>query len=397
MPEMQIIDSVLPFKCGNQDCEKKYDLELFTEVMLLWGYIYLISEDDGFAIVGLTCPNCLQTTIRKCSTDEALLFNAKLKRQLNFQTNQYVHFSYSLLKQWNLIDIEHIKDKEDHPLFFLPQDTTQIHNTVDQQFGATEEALSFLCAIENEHRLKSIPRIVSHQSKYMVFDMIFKDETPFDLNETLVALIKPNSDKNIDNVSAKFSHMVSNNLTEEKYNNLDLDLFSHERKSFQQNIQYFLNDAKLVRNKIDFEVVYRDELINVYAEKMYYDPGVVKGKERESMESMEAIEEEGLVSEDVTLSSSPPANVTLFEDLGVIKLRSDAQMTPKEKVIQCCRVTAQKLVDQDPDITFPKILKTDEFKKSYEGKEDYIPGSDSGWRNWLKGIYSNKKGRKKGT
>jgi hypothetical protein len=65
--------------------------------------------------------------------------------------------------------------------------------------------------------------------------------------------------------------------------------------------------------------------------------------------------------------------------------------------IQCCRAAAQKLVDQNPDITLPAILETDEFKKSYEGKEDYIPGSESGWRGWLKGIYSDKSGRKKGT
>jgi len=397
MAKIQLIDSVLPFTCSNPDCEEEYDLELFTEVLLLWGYIYLISEDDGFAIVGLTCPSCLQTTLRKCSPDEALLLNSKLKRQSMSELNQYVLFSYSLLKQWNLINIEYTRDEEDHPLFFLPPETTQLYNTVDQQFGATEEDLSFLCSIENEHGLKSIPRIVSSRSIYFTFEMIFQDESPFDLNETLLTLIKPNSDKNIDNVSAKFSHMVSNNLTEEKYNNLDLDLFSYERKSFQQNVQDFLNNAKLVRNKIDFEVVYRDEFINIYAEKMYYDPGAVKVKELELMESMEAMGEEELVSEEIGLPFSRPANVTLFENLGVKELRTDAQMTPKEKVIQCCRIAAQKLVDQDPDITLPAILKTDEFKKSYEGKEDYIPGSDSGWRGWLKGIYSDKRGRKKGT
>lgn len=303
MAKIQIIDSVLPFTCSNPDCEKEYDLELFTEVMLLWGYIYLISEDDRFEIVGLTCPSCLQTTIRKYSADEALLFNSKLKRQSKLELNQYIHFSYFLLKQWNIIDIEYTRDEEDHPCFFLPQDTTQIHNTVDQQFGATEGDLSFLCSIENEHGLKAIPRIVPYRSIYLIFEMIFQDKTLFDLNETLVALIKPNSDKNIDNLSVKFSHMVSNNLTEEKYKKMDLDLLSSERKSFKENVQGFLNDAKLIRNKIDYEIIYRDELINIYAEKMYYDPAVVRMKEFESMEMLE----EGLVGEDFTLSSPSPA------------------------------------------------------------------------------------------
>jgi len=173
MAKIQIIDSVLPFTCSNPDCEKEYDLELFTEVLLLWGYIYLISEDDELAIVGLTCPSCLQTTIRKYSADEALLFSSKLRRQSMSELNQYVFFSYSLLKQWNLIDIEYTRYEEDHPLFFLPPETTQLYNTVEQQFGATEEDLSFLCSIENEHGLKSIPRIIYYRSEYMVFDIIF--------------------------------------------------------------------------------------------------------------------------------------------------------------------------------------------------------------------------------
>ncbi|MGD9824840.1 hypothetical protein [Desulfobacter sp.] len=96
-----------------------------------------------------------------------------------------------------------------------------------------------------------------------------------------------------------------------------------------------------------------------------------------------------------------PPEIINNEELSAVNVpdapSENAQITPKQMVIQCCRATAQKLVDQNPDITLPEILKTDEFKKSYEGKEEYIPESDSGWRNWLKGIYSDKRGRKKGS
>jgi hypothetical protein len=71
-------------------------------------------------------------------------------------------------------------------------------------------------------------------------------------------------------------------------------------------------------------------------------------------------------------------------------------MTPKEAVIECCRETARRIVDQEPDITLPRIIKTDAIKRCFEGTGVDIP-KESGFRNWLKGIYKPVKGRRKGS
>jgi len=94
----------------------------------------------------------------------------------------------------------------------------------------------------------------------------------------------------------------------------------------------------------------------------------------------------------------PSKNLEIFK---TDKFQSDAISTPpkmpKEILIEQCRKIARKLVKQNPTITLKEIINTHEFKMRYKGKEKYIPNSDSGWRNWLKGIYSAQKGRKKGT
>ena len=63
MGEIKIHKNVFPFYCENPDCKQKYDLESFLNVVLLWGFIYLTKDEH--CLIGITCPDCYRTTLRK--------------------------------------------------------------------------------------------------------------------------------------------------------------------------------------------------------------------------------------------------------------------------------------------------------------------------------------------
>jgi hypothetical protein len=58
MDELKIHDNVFPFVCDK--CSNEYDLEGFTNVILLWGFIYLTKGEHN--LIGMTCPDCYYTT-----------------------------------------------------------------------------------------------------------------------------------------------------------------------------------------------------------------------------------------------------------------------------------------------------------------------------------------------
>ena len=85
MPELQLHDDVLPFKCDNPDCEEEYDSESFAKVIMLWGFICLISEENEVALVGLTCPKCKKTTIQKYRGSVAMQFVWTVQETLKYK------------------------------------------------------------------------------------------------------------------------------------------------------------------------------------------------------------------------------------------------------------------------------------------------------------------------
>ena len=65
-------NEVFPFPCSNPSCEKEYKYNDFFLIASQWGYIYLANRE--YSIIGLTCPSCNTTTIKKCSPDSISLF-----------------------------------------------------------------------------------------------------------------------------------------------------------------------------------------------------------------------------------------------------------------------------------------------------------------------------------
>ena len=64
MADMKIQDNVFPFLCDNSECQHEYDLEGFINVVLFWGFIF--QTNDEYSLLGMTCPECNKTTIKKC-------------------------------------------------------------------------------------------------------------------------------------------------------------------------------------------------------------------------------------------------------------------------------------------------------------------------------------------
>ncbi|MBF0234923.1 MAG: hypothetical protein HQK65_18095, partial [Desulfamplus sp.] len=268
MAQIKLHDTLLPFTCNTPQCKKEYDLSLFTEVSLLWGFIYLVSEDDEEAVIGLTCPYCYKTTIRKCLADVAVLLHAKIQKQIKvttdiyYQLNNSAYYSPEILKELGLIKHKYnINITNGEKQFIIPQNiNSQQHKAI------TESSLPSLCDIENTHRFKAIPRIIIYYNK---LECILSGEEDYKLNECILNLIKHNNTHWNDNPSVQFKHMITNDLTEEEYHELYLQNMAFDTKQFKDNIGDFISTTRIMRNCIDYEIISRNSIVNRYARKIY--------------------------------------------------------------------------------------------------------------------------------
>jgi hypothetical protein len=451
MAKIQIIDSVLPFKCQNQDCAKEYDIHEFGDVVLLWGFIFLIAEEDETALIGITCPECKKITLSKYRASQAFWFLLEVWNHL--KSKNLVNSNIKIKQRWcgKYFSVQHVfdigligenpsgKNVEDAISYTVPHEVVleEYSKQLNESFPflLIESNIPYLLEIENHQGYKVIPRVLPNPGEYNILnginyglDSILFSPDFNTINNIFSQMLEPNSqlyDKEYsypDPSYFDFPHITwnkknlsgdeikplldKNDLLFEEYEHFKIGHLGYKRKAFQENIDDFIKELKALRNRIDFELIFRNVLLNKYGRMIYYKTRCLE-EDREDYNINAEIEEAGSVEAYVLgedtydyLPCAPP-EVINNEDSSAVNVpdvpSENAQTTPKEMVIQCCRATAQKLVDQNPEITLPEILKMDEFKKSYEGKKDYIPGSDSGWRNWLKGIYSDKKGRKQGT
>ncbi|WDP92411.1 MAG: hypothetical protein HUN04_22880 [Desulfobacter sp.] len=500
MVDMKTHNSLFPFNCENKECQKEYDLDQFSDVVLLWGYIYLIAEEYEAGIVGLTCPECRKTTLKKLPGYMAMQSLIVLRKKCldKYQEKAYIlkpelkhciYFSAHHLVASNLIDaLPRLKDKGIEYSIPSELELNEYSETLRAKnpFVVSENEIPLILEIENENGFKSFPRAVPSTSIYMNLDKLYLDNEYEYINLILNRdLIRPNTQEDVDHISEYNSSPVkTNDLSLDEFNGFQCNHLSWKRKSFQNNLDDFLSAIPAVRNSIDCELTYRNQLINKYARKFYYQTRTIEEQkfENKELQEIEAFGLEKIIGVDFSEMDSPvpinsmhggqlmekwemdafsiidlikhnglvaydsvysvhinkdsfhpalvaelttgdleqqkvsmqrlrfdPSNVKNYEQhhpeiltAATLKapqfnINAPSEKTPKEMAIELCRAAAQKLVDQSPEITLPAILKNHEFKKSYRGKEDHIPTSDSGWRNWLKGIYNSQKGRKKGS
>ena len=67
MTALKVQNKIFPFACKNLSCNKLYSLEDFIQIAILWGFIYFTNEE--YNLIGLTCPNCDFTSLKKYRAD----------------------------------------------------------------------------------------------------------------------------------------------------------------------------------------------------------------------------------------------------------------------------------------------------------------------------------------
>ena len=172
MDELKIHDNVFPFVCDK--CNSKYDLEGFTNVIQLWGFIYLTKGEHN--LIGITCPDCCCTTLRKFPSytpdfsREALEKQGTLKRYLG-ETEHYaapeikyfVPFSAKILAGLSLVSLPNIQEDDkkgdsyripygfEQTMYAYPQ-----HISEEFPYSFEESNISVLCDIENNEKISVI-------------------------------------------------------------------------------------------------------------------------------------------------------------------------------------------------------------------------------------------------
>ena len=95
MGKIKLSDQFFPFQCRYQECNREYKLDRFSNVASLWGLIFLINSDS--AIIGLTCPDCIHTTIKKIPLQNAYALMPQIEHEGIQSANGYhpkVRFNY---------------------------------------------------------------------------------------------------------------------------------------------------------------------------------------------------------------------------------------------------------------------------------------------------------------
>ena len=218
MAALPVQDKIFPFACKNLSCSRRlYDIDDFIQVALLWGFIYFTSNE--YQIIGLTCPNCFFTSIRKFTFDSEI-FSIELlenrapdrdfeNNKINVEFRGLVPFSkkilYRAFYQQRYLEAHHINinleqfsaniplEAELFPEQFLDQYPPIVFRDADNfiisekinvlaldypkfvkdelPYTFNESYIEHLCNIENTQDVKAIPRVVSNYNIYQYSDV----------------------------------------------------------------------------------------------------------------------------------------------------------------------------------------------------------------------------------
>jgi len=64
MKKQKVDESSVYFKCGH--CSQEFTLYSFRIAVFLYGLIFLADKYNGY--VGIVCPNCIKTTLKKVNS-----------------------------------------------------------------------------------------------------------------------------------------------------------------------------------------------------------------------------------------------------------------------------------------------------------------------------------------
>ena len=324
MDESKSAENIFPLNCTTTECNQEYDLERFKKVASLWGLIFLSNSDC--ALIGITCPDCFHTTVKKYPLQKGFALLSEFENTIQFNNGYqkklslkyFVPFSTKILNDLSLIENELSKSNSDTevchhyriPFGFEPIRSYPESITSEFPYSIDENLINTLIEIENAEKYKALPRIIPQQSIYRTTDEFLielnqsdkiKKGVLKDLNETLVNLITPafrvEIDSSVQNHNQNYENMILNDLTPDEIKNMDLSLMAWERKVFQEEIGEFIREYKILRNQIDFEIIYRKEFLNKWARRFYYDQEHFKQIELEAEDLLLSYEEDFGISD----------------------------------------------------------------------------------------------------
>jgi hypothetical protein len=302
-----------PFKCNTPGCSKDFTKKRFLRAAKNSGYIHLTNSKNSF--VGLTCPKCGKTTIRKYSglkdltfvnesgfTNFIPFFTEKFpNRQLDSSKDLY-HVP-DTISEWKLTsgDIFY-QDEIAYPKWF--------HDSCVYYFD--EKDIPEIVEFENTESFKVFPRIINSDSIYNTTDCFlfytpknfdYADKTdilPAKIKDELkyLAYFKEENDI-LDEVESpaelislnqlllgivKDDYLTDPNssLTEEEFR--DLDAFYRMAPDFSDNfvekILDMLFEYVQVRSRLDFETTYKTDFLDKYIKEFYYSEGYGTSKQK---------------------------------------------------------------------------------------------------------------------
>ena len=286
---------VFPFVCSNHSCNASYDIKGFANVYMLWGYIFMTCGEK--CIIGLTCPECKQTTIKKYSAipldfSVAMIDNF-CKGGTHLPLNQILFVYFTKFSPYLIPGNQIIANTEDASQadnYRIPSDFVPIrHNPNLERIPSyiNSNDIGERLKLENEQNLKVFTRIVPFSSVYYLSDVWLKNLnggslSPEFLEEchTSLEILYVNGYKHRNEISAGLSQksymkMITSDLTPDEFQNMDRSLYAWNTEIFKKNIIEFLNTYKALRNRKDFELVCYNDLINRYARIFYYNPTIV--------------------------------------------------------------------------------------------------------------------------
>ncbi len=384
---MKIHERVFPFVCNNSDCKKEYDIKRFSEVLLLWGVIYLTDRQNN--LIGLTCPDCHHTTIRKTAawtedfSLEAVIDTLAEKRKINTEEfvikpdiKYFVPFSIQILEKFKQIDGKSFgKDLKSAgytiPFGFEPICTYPdfIQKWFPIQINDTN--VQNLLDVENIQSLRVFPRIVDFFSIYKTADPVLHfDSSPEsmaldEINRLLVLLMQAAFTDTtkvgpFKILPTSFQHMLKHDLPELELRDMDFSEFALANENPSEIFKDFLSDFKLLRNRVDFELIFRSVLAKTYARHLYKDPGSYENQMHE-LASM------------ATADLEPPLNG--YQETQIVPTLSEPQIT---------KTNDEKIIKEKSDPSLADFISNDLGKKIKQEPNVFIR-RDQNWYIKFKG------------
>lgn len=283
MKKRLVLEKLFPFQCNTSGC-KEYSSYRFFYAARNVGFIWL--TNGKYSFVGLTCPQCLKTTINKYAFDIPDFDSAEF---VNF--DDFIPFPAAPFNNMNPKDAKSVSD-----LYHIPASILQSSREWHSQ--CYPEWFEALCAYHFDE--KDIDRILKHENKekVKVFPRITDGNTIYNQTDWFLRLLEKPDVVIDDSVAGTFvvlnqqllaianrnylSGYAESSITEEKYRDLAVlyELACNYSFEFVEKAPDMLKEYVQVRNDLDFEKKCKTGFLDKYILEFYYSEGYSSSLQR---------------------------------------------------------------------------------------------------------------------